>query len=146
MQVLLSQGLGEDDLETELEEKLLDVDRMRTYDEGVNSVLVASAADEITSLRSHIDQQADEIEHLKDRWAVVSVPVCEAECIAYPRHAAVVWLGAVAAAAQSMLLVHASDGVSLSTFLGLSSPGIHWQWQARGWGGGGGAGGSAGLR
>lgn len=99
MQVLLSQGIGEDDLETELEEKLLDVDRMLTYDEGVNSVLVASAADEIASLRSQIDQQADEIEHLKGRWAVVSVPVCEAECIAHLRQAAVMWLGAVAAAA-----------------------------------------------
>lgn len=67
---MLSRGISEDDLETELEEQLLDVDRMRTYDEGVNSVLVASAADEIASLRSQIDQQADEIEQLKDRWAV----------------------------------------------------------------------------
>ena len=79
MQVLLSQGISEDDLETELEDKLLDVDRMRTYDEGVNSVLVASAADEIAALRSQIDHQADEIEQLKDRWAVVSPPVWEAE-------------------------------------------------------------------
>ena len=67
---MLSRGISEDDLETELEEQLLNVDRMRTYDEGVNSVLVASAADEIASLRSQIDQQADEIEQLKDRWAV----------------------------------------------------------------------------
>lgn len=67
MQVLLSKGISEDDLEAEVEEKLLDVDRMRTYDEGVNSVLVASAADEIASLRSQIDQQALEIEQLKDR-------------------------------------------------------------------------------
>lgn len=67
MQVLLSKGMSEDDLETELEEKLVDVDRMRTYDEGVNSVLVASAADEIASLRSQIDEQANEIAHLKDR-------------------------------------------------------------------------------
>ncbi len=67
MQVLLSKGISEDDLEAELEEKLLDVDRTRTYDEGVNSVLVASAADEIASLRSQIDQQALEIEQLKDR-------------------------------------------------------------------------------
>ena len=67
MQVLLSKGISEDDLEAELEEKLLEVDRMRTYDEGVNSVLVASAADEIASLRSQIAQQADEIEQLKDR-------------------------------------------------------------------------------
>jgi len=63
----LSKGISEDDLEAELEEKLLDVDRTRTYDEGVNSVLVASAADEIASLRSQIDQQALEIEQLKDR-------------------------------------------------------------------------------
>ena len=75
MQVLLSRGISEDDLETQLEEKLLDVDRMRTYDEGVNSVLVASAADEIASLRSQIVQQADEIEQLKERWAVVPVSV-----------------------------------------------------------------------
>lgn len=68
MQVLLSKGISEDDLESELEEKLLEVDRTRTFDEGVNSVLVASAADEIASLRNHIDQQANEIEHLKDRW------------------------------------------------------------------------------
>lgn len=67
MQVLLSKGISEDDLEAELEEKLLDVDRTRTYDEGVNSVLIASAADEIASLRSQIDQQALEIEQLKDR-------------------------------------------------------------------------------
>lgn len=67
MQVLLSKGMSEDDLEAELEEKLLDVDRMRTYDEGVNSVLVASAADEIGSLRSQMAQQADKIEQLKDR-------------------------------------------------------------------------------
>jgi hypothetical protein len=67
VQVLLSKGISEDDLEAELEEKLLDVDRTRTYDEGVNSVLVASAADEIASLRSQIDQQALEIEQLKDR-------------------------------------------------------------------------------
>ena len=67
MQVLLSKGMSEDDLESELEEKLLDVDSMRTYDEGVNSVLVASAADEIAALRSQIDQQANEIAHLKDR-------------------------------------------------------------------------------
>lgn len=66
-QVLLSKGISEDDLETELEEKLLDVDRTRAFDEGVNSVLVASAADEIASLRSRIDQQANEIGHLKDR-------------------------------------------------------------------------------
>lgn len=66
-QVLLSKGISEDDLEAELEEKLLDVDRTRTYDEGVNSVLIASAADEIASLRSQIDQQALEIEQLKDR-------------------------------------------------------------------------------
>lgn len=64
-------------METDLEEKLLDIDRMRTYDEGVNSVLVASAADEIASLRSQIDQQADEIQQLKDRWAVVSVLMWE---------------------------------------------------------------------
>ncbi len=63
----MSKGISEDDLEAELEEKLLDVDRTRTYDEGVNSVLVASAADEIASLRSQIDQQALEIEQLKDR-------------------------------------------------------------------------------
>ena len=63
----MSKGISEDDLEAEVEEKLLDVDRMRTYDEGVNSVLVASAADEIASLRSQIDQQALEIEQLKDR-------------------------------------------------------------------------------
>lgn len=68
MQVLLSRGVSEDDLETELEEKLLDIDRMRTYDEGVNAVLVASAADEIASLRAQIYHQADEIEQLKDRW------------------------------------------------------------------------------
>jgi len=67
VQVLLSKGISEDDLEAELEEKLLDVDRTHTYDEGVNSVLVASAADEIASLRSQIDQQALEIEQLKDR-------------------------------------------------------------------------------
>ncbi len=67
MQVLLSKGISEDDLEAELEEKLLDVDRTRTYDEGVNSVLVASAADEIASLTIQIDQQALEIEQLKDR-------------------------------------------------------------------------------
>lgn len=47
------------------------MDRMRTYDEGVNSVLVASAADEIASLRNQIDQQADEIEQLKQRYATV---------------------------------------------------------------------------
>lgn len=70
MQVLLSKGISEDDLESELEEKLLEVDRTRTYDEGVNSVLVASAADEIASLRNCIDQQANEIEHLKDRWGL----------------------------------------------------------------------------
>ena len=63
----MSKGISEDDLEAELEEKLLDVDRTRTYDEGVNSVLIASAADEIASLRSQIDQQALEIEQLKDR-------------------------------------------------------------------------------
>ena len=68
--MLLSKGISEDDLEAELEEKLLEVDRTRTYDEGVNSVLVASAADEIASLRSRIDQQADEIAHLKDRWGL----------------------------------------------------------------------------
>ena len=63
----MSKGISEDDLEAELEEKLLDVDRTRTYDEGVNSVLIASAADEIASLRSQIDQQGLEIEELKDR-------------------------------------------------------------------------------
>ena len=67
MQVLLSKGISEDDLEAELEEKLLDVDCMRTYDDGVNSVLVASAADEIASLRSQIEEQAAEIEQLKHR-------------------------------------------------------------------------------
>ena len=67
-QVLLAKGISEDDLQAELEEKLLDVDRMRVYDEGVNSVLVASAADEIQSLRNQIDQQATEIEQLKERY------------------------------------------------------------------------------
>lgn len=79
MQVLLSKGISEDDLETELEEKLLDVDRTRAFDEGVNSVLVASAADEIASLRSRIDQQANEIGHLKDRWGLFNnrrTPFC----------------------------------------------------------------------
>lgn len=68
---------------------------MRTYDEGVNSVLVASAADEIASLRSQIDQQADEIEQLKDRWAVVSVPMWEADRAC---RIALMWLCAVSAA------------------------------------------------
>ena len=66
--MLLAKGISEDDLEAELEEKLLDVDRMHTHDEGVNSVLVASAGAEIDSLRGQIAQQADEIEQLKDRW------------------------------------------------------------------------------
>lgn len=73
VQVLLSKGISEDDLEAELEQKLLDVDRMRTYDEGVNSVLIASAADEVASLRHQIDQQANEIEQLKDRWGVLCI-------------------------------------------------------------------------
>ena len=83
--MLLSKGISEDDLEAELEEKLLEVDRTRTYDEGVNSVLVASAADEIASLRSRIDQQANEIEHLKDRWglAVTEPTVCPTVCQLY---------------------------------------------------------------
>ncbi|KAL0020506.1 hypothetical protein WJX79_001917 [Trebouxia sp. C0005] len=85
-QVLLSKGISEDDLEAELEEKLLDVDRTRTYDEGVNSVLIASAADEIASLRSQIDQQALEIEQLKDRLqsaetAGPSQPSRAADCV-----------------------------------------------------------------
>ena len=67
VQVLLSHGISEDDLETELEEKLLEVDQMRNYDDGVNSVLVASAADEIASLRSQIDTRASQIEQLKSR-------------------------------------------------------------------------------
>lgn len=66
-QVLLAHGISEDDLETELEEKLLDVDRLRSYDDGVNSVLVASAADEIASLRARIDSQASQIEQLRHR-------------------------------------------------------------------------------
>lgn len=73
VQVLLSKGISEDDLEAELEQKLLDVDRMRTYDEGVNTVLIASAADEVASLRHQIDQQANEIEQLKDRWGVLRI-------------------------------------------------------------------------
>lgn len=64
---MLSHGVNEDDLETELEEKLLEVDQMRNYDDGVNSVLVASAADEIASLRSQIDTQASQIEQLEFR-------------------------------------------------------------------------------
>lgn len=67
LQVLLSHGINEDDLETELEEKLLEVDQMRNYDDGVNSVLVASAADEIASLRSQIDTQTSQIEQLISR-------------------------------------------------------------------------------
>lgn len=67
VQVLLSHGINEDDLEAELEEKLLEVDRMRNYDDGVNSVLVASAADEIASLRAQISSQADQIEQLNHR-------------------------------------------------------------------------------
>ena len=66
-QVLLSHGINEDDLEAELEEKLLEVDRVRNYDDGVNSVLVASAADEIASLRAQISSQADQIEQLNHR-------------------------------------------------------------------------------
>lgn len=73
VQVLLAKGISEDDLETELEEKLLDIDRMRFHDEGVNSVLVASAADEIASLRSQIDQQATEIVQLKERCCSPSI-------------------------------------------------------------------------
>ena len=65
--MLLSKGISEDDLEAELEEKLLSVDRTRMFDDGVNSVLVASAADEIASLRHQIDRQAQEIEQLKNR-------------------------------------------------------------------------------
>ena len=67
LQVLLAKGISEDDLEAELEEKLMDVDRMRIYDDGVNSVLVASAADEIQLLRSQIEQQADQIQQLNER-------------------------------------------------------------------------------
>ena len=65
--MLLAHGINEDDLETELEDKLLEVDRMRNYDDGVNSVLVASAADEISSLRSQIEIQAGQIEQLNQR-------------------------------------------------------------------------------
>lgn len=65
--MLLLHGISEDDLETELEEKLLEVDRMRSFDDGVNSVLVASAADEIMSLRNQIDTQASQIDHMKQR-------------------------------------------------------------------------------
>ena len=72
MQVLLAKGISEDDLEAELEEKLLDVDRLRLYDEGVNSVLVASAADEISSLRSQIEEQAQQIEQLQSRYKKMS--------------------------------------------------------------------------
>lgn len=72
MQVLLAKGISEDDLEAELEEKLLDIDRLRLYDEGVNSVLVASAADEISSLRSQIEEQAQQIEQLQSRYKKLS--------------------------------------------------------------------------
>ena len=71
-QVLLSHGVNEDDLEAELEEKLLEVDRMRNYDDGVNSVLVASAADEIASLRAQISRQADQIEQHSHRCDCLS--------------------------------------------------------------------------
>ncbi|KAK9815909.1 hypothetical protein WJX72_011792 [[Myrmecia] bisecta] len=66
-QALQHRGVDERDVSLELEERLADADKLRYYDEGVSSVLLASAQGEIESLRGEVARQARDLEQLQKR-------------------------------------------------------------------------------
>ena len=65
--MLQNQGLTEDELEEDLQERLGDVDRLGFYDEGVATVLLASARGEVESLRAENAAQQAELAQTCER-------------------------------------------------------------------------------
>ena len=61
LQVLVNQGLVPEAVDEEVQAMLAGAEKMRFYDDSVNSVLVASATAEISSLREQLAAQAAQI-------------------------------------------------------------------------------------
>lgn len=75
LQVLGERGVKEGELEAALQAQLAEVAALRTADEGVNMVLLASAQFEMEALRARAAEQAARAADLESR-SVACAPAC----------------------------------------------------------------------